>query len=315
MDNEFDLGLDRKSLSIKAPSAINVLMIVVVLIAAIVSLGELTFTVKGAINVTLTVIVLYIVASIVYPNSYSAAMAKEKLTPEYTAAKEEYENSIREVGALKMLTEMPDYCVRYSREELKACRSAILLDECIEYDTFESKYLGKSRKELRKENLSYAAVKCIRDASRVKAINITPGNLLGSGEEVTLAQRVLRIVGARRSVGIESRTRQRLDNGMNMLTRAITTILAGAIGVTVVIEEFSLRTIAEWAMKMLPIVIAALGGNIAGKHNVSGTLIPQMQRKTKIIQTMIGWHQAEGKALQLAPEGEQKEPSVLSENT
>ena len=292
MDNEFDdfAQGERKTLSPKFPSAVNLILVIVVVIAAIVSIGELTLTLKGAVNITLTVIVLYIVASIVYPNSYMSGIAREKLTNEYISAKAEYDAAVKEIGKSGMLADISEYCLRYSKEELKACRASILLDECIEYDTFEKEYLGVSIKDLRDKKLSPAAIKCIRDANRVKALDITPGSLMSTGEDVTLLQRILRIIGVRRTVGIEARTRQRIDYSTNMVIRAVTTLLAGVVGITVVIEDFSLRTIAEWAMKMLPIPIAALGGNNAGRRNVSDTLIPQLLRKTKIIHTMLGWH-------------------------
>ena len=285
MDNDFELDLGERRISWKAPSAVNIMLCSVVLIAAIVSMGELTFTVKGVINVTLTILVLYIVASIVYPNSYISGMAKEKLSTEYKEVKQAYDDAVKEVHNRKMLPELSRYCLKYSREELRACRSAILLDECIEYDVFEEDFLGKTAEDLKGGELSAAAVKCILDANKVKALKITPSQLMSTGEDVTLFQRIFRVLGFRRKLGVESKTKQQIDYGVNLIVRAVTTLLAGVVGISVVMDDFSFKTLAEWAMKMLPIAIAALGGNIGGHRNVTDTLIPQLQRKTKIIQT------------------------------
>lgn len=293
MQDEFDLGFDteeRKSLTLKAPGTTSMITIAIVIIAAIVSLGEFTFTINGVVNITVTVAVLYVVASIIYSNSYLNGIKRGKSTPEYISAKSEYDESLKQINKLGMLSKMSEYCLRYCEEELKNCRAAVLLDACISYDDYKDKYLGKTEDELKELELSDDAIKCILDANRLKAVNITPSRLTGTGEDSSIYERLSKILGIRRTLGIESKTRQHIDYGTNMVSRALTTCLAGVVGISMFVDDFSFRTIALWAMKMLPIAIAALGGNNSGCRNVLYTLTPQLQRKTKIMKTMIGWH-------------------------
>ena len=303
-DFEFGDKLDtRKKLEGKMPGATNLVMILIVLIGAIVSLGEFSLTLTGVVTVTMTVAVMYVIASIIYKNCYSEGMIREKDTEEYKAVKAEYDAAIKDIFDSGILMKMPEYCLRYRAEELESCRAAILIDCCIDYKTYKEKYLGKTEEELRVEKLTEDAIRCILAANRMRGMNVTAGMLMSTGEETTLFEKLLRLLGIRRTFGMESKTRQQIDFGTNMVSRFITTFLAGAVGITVVMDDFSLRTIALWAMKMLPVAIAALSGTNSGKHNVTDTLIPQLQRKTKIIRIILGWSRDENEKGLACPQG------------
>lgn len=289
---EFDLT-DRKKLVAKTPGAMNVVLVMIVMIAALVSLGELSITPTGVVNVSLTVAVIYIISSIMYKNSYADGIVREKQSEEFKKAEEEYKEALRNVYEEGMLTEMPALCIRYCEEELKACRHAVLLDSCIPYDTYEEKYLGKSEKELEGMKLSKDAIRCISAANKIKGLHLTANTLLSTGEEATLGEKLLRKLGWRRGIAMESRTRQHIDTTFNMISRAITTFLAGTVAISVALDDFSLETLALWAMKMMPVAISVLGGRNGGTRNVQDTLIPQMQKKTKIINILLSWHKNE----------------------
>lgn len=291
--DDFDLGLGlggrRKSISAKMPGAMNLVLIVIVMIAALVSLGELSITPTGVVNVSLIVAVLYIISSIMYKNSYAEYIEREKDTEEYKRVRGEYDNVIKEIYDGGMLERVPDYCVRYAKEDLKHCRTSVLLDACIPYERYEEKYVGLSEEDLRSEDLGEDAIKCILAANKIKGISLSANALMSTGEELTLTERLLRRLGWRRGIGMESSTRQRIDMTTNMISRAITTLLAGTVAISVVLDDFSIETISLWAMRMLPVAIATLGGKSGGARNVRETLIPQLERKTKIIRIMLAW--------------------------
>ena len=304
MRNDYDLGLDtelKKSVSVKMPSATSIVILGIVAIAAVVSLGEFSITLGGVVNVTATVAILYLVASILYSNSYLNGITKGKNTEEYIKAKAAHDEAVTKINTLGMLPKMPELCIKFCEEELKCSRTSIMLDACIKYDYYLKNYFGKSKVDLRKMGIPDNAIRCITEANKLKAVNITPSRLMSSGEDSTIYERFASVLGIRRSMGIESKTRQRIDYSANMVSRIVTTILSGVVGINIVIEEFNLKTIALWAMKMLPLAIAALSGYNSGYRNVLDTLIPQLLRKTKIINTLIGWYEEDEKNVLSVP--------------
>lgn len=285
-DNDLDLDLTPK-LPKKLPSSTNIILIILVIIAALISLGEFKLTLTGIVNVSVMVIALYIIASIIYKSTYIDSLAKEKEGSEYLAAKQAFDEACKKIYDKGLLTKLPEMCITYSREELKNTRTSLLIDACIPYELYDTEYRGKTAEQLRAMELPEDTVRCILIANKAKAMRLTPTALLSSGEDQPIAERILKQFGIRRGIGMESKTRQQIDMSANMISRAVTTLLVGAVGVSVVIDEFSLETIASWALKMLPIATAAMSGASGGKHNVHDTLIPQLERKTKIINTMI----------------------------
>ena len=291
--DDFGFNDKRNELGARTPGTVNVTLIGIVLIASVVSLGELSLTFAGVVNVSLTVAVLYVVSSIIYKNSYAENMIMAKNTPEYIEAKEEFDKAVLHIESGDILTRMPEYITRYCEEDLRSCRAAVLLDGCIKYDIYEEKYLGKSADELKEQGLSHTAINCVLAANKVRSINLTAQKVMSTGEDVTLAEKVLRSIGLYRSFGMESKTREQIDFGTNMISRAITTLLAGTVGVGLIMDDFNLQSIAAWAMKMLPIAVAGMSGANSGQHNVLDTLVPQLKKKTKIMKTIIKWHEEE----------------------
>ena len=291
MDNEFDMLDERKRESLSLPNAVNIFLIAAVVIAALLSMGELTLSWSGALNISLLVIFLYLVASLVYRNNYSGGMAKGKLSEEYKRAKTEYDEAVKAINELGLLPCLPELCIRYREEDLRYRRTEVLSDMCIDYDLYEEKYLGKSEEDLRdsEEKLGEDEVKCILKANKLKGIRITRNILLSTGEGGDFAEKLLNVFNLARSVSVESVTRQRIDLGLNMLSRAATTILAGVVGISLMVESFSLQFVAQWAVRMLPILFAAIGGNSAGVKNVLETLVPSLERKTAIMKVLIAW--------------------------
>ena len=289
---DFDLDTRKKAVS-KMPSAMNVVLIVIVMIAALVSLGELSITPTGVVSVSLTVAVIYIIASIMFKNAYTDSIQKEKESEAYKRVEAEYKEAVKQIYEEGILSELPDLCLKYCEQDLRSCRHAVLLDSCIPYDTYENEYFGKTMEELREMNLSEGAVKCIAEANKIKSIQLTANFLLSTGEETTIGEKILRKIGWRRGISIESKTRQYIDTSFNMFSRAVATLLAGTVAISVALDDFSVQTLALWAIKMLPIATSTLGGKNGGARNVQETLIPQLQRKTKILHILLSWHKDE----------------------
>lgn len=289
MDNELkeqDLFSENKP---KMPTTTNVILVMLVIVAAFASVGELKITYEGAVKVSLLVIFLYIICSVMYSSRYNVGIENEKNGEEYKCVKAEYEKALRAIYDGGLLSKIPEFCQRYRENELKNRRSEILGDQCIPYEIYIEKYHGKTRNELEGMNLSKEVINCIVAANRVKGMNISGNILMSSGESVTLFEAVKHILGFRPGIGMEAKTRQRIDLGYNMVSRFVTTFFAGAVGISIVIDRVSWQLAAQWVMRMFPIAWSALVGYNAGARNVRETLIPQLQRKTSILQLFVMW--------------------------
>ena len=274
----------------KLPNMMNMILIVAVIVAALISMGELTITLAGAINVSLLVALLYLISSLVYKNNYSAGINKAKETEEYAAARKAFDEAVERIYERGVLDRIPEFCLRYREEDLKSFRSAMLSDVAISYDEYEREYLGKSKGDIKAlTEISKEAKVVIIRANAAKGMNISRNVLMTCGETKTLSERLWTLATGHRSIGMDSGTRSRIDFGVNVISRALTTILAGAVGITIVLDDFSIRSIAQWAIRMLPVIWSAIVSYTAGMRNVLETLIPQLERKTEILKIFAAW--------------------------
>ena len=218
-------------------------------------------------------VLIYLITSMVYRNNYNAGMNRAMTLPEYEKAK----SAVYEKG---ILPKLPELCFKYVEDDLRRCRTVILADACIPYDKYVTEYLGKTTVELKQKGLSPSAIRCINRANKTKCMKLN-ASILMSGDSHSILFRKL-------TLGISSTAKKNVDFGWNMIARAVTTTLTVMVGVEVVIEP-SLQTLIPWAIKMIPVLWAALTSYNAGIQNINDTYIPYTQKKTEIIKVLISW--------------------------
>lgn len=264
----------------KIPNTMNVIMIIAVIIAALVSMGELRFTINDVVDFSFMAVLIYLITSMVYRNNYTAGMNRAMTLPAYEQAQAEYEKAKAQIYDKGMVSRLPELCMRYVEEDLIRCRTVILSDACIPYDLYVSEYLGKTKKELEDKGLAKSTISCIMRANKVKGIKLSSSMLL-AGESSSFLFRKM-------TLGISSSAKKYFDFGWNMITRALTTTLTVMVGVEVVIEP-SFKTLIPWVIKMIPVLWAALTSYNSGIQNINETYIPHTQKKTEIIKILIAW--------------------------
>ena len=257
----------------------TVVILIGTVIAALISMGEISLTMSNLRDITLLCCVIFVVSSMVYSARYEASMQVAKNDDAYKTVITEYERCKAEIHSRGLITKLPYLCMRYCAEELKIYRSEILSDACIPYEVYEAKYRDLSKAELESLKLSKSAVKCILKANNAKGIRLTTAELM-SGKKNS----VFRIA----TVYFAPETRQFIDTSLNVASRIATTLLSGAVVISVMFEP-SLKAVAQWAVRMLPVVSAAISGTIAGQKNVINTAIPYYLRLTEILKTCIKW--------------------------
>lgn len=275
-DNQFEfIELDTGK---KLPRLVNVGMIVAVILAALLSMGDITFTWNGVRDLSLLVAVIYVVATLIYKNNYAGGIARGKASVEYKEAKREYDEVKAKITSAEVLPKLPELCVAYCLEELKQYRATILAGACITYDAYVENYINKGEKELKKLGLTDRAIACVEKADRARAKHFDP--------QALLSEEGGRLIFRRSILGVSSKVRERIDFGTNALSRAATAVLSGVIAVNI-LWDFSIATVATWGVRMLPILGAALSSTAAGVNNVMYTLIPDMRRKTEIMRAIL----------------------------
>ena len=262
----------------KAPRIINVGVVISVILAAILSMGDIGFSWNGLRDLSLLVAVIYIVATLVYKNNYAGGVAKGKASEEYTDAKRAYDEVKKQITDPSILPRLPELCTEYCLEELKQYRTMILAGACITYGDYLKKYANQDCGELKKLGLSKRAVKYVMKADRAKVKHFDPRALL--------SEEGGKLIFRRSILGVSSKARERIDFGINAISRAATAILSGVIAVNIV-WDFSVAAAATWGVRMLPVLWAALSATSAGVQNVMHSLIPQMRRKTEIMRIIL----------------------------
>lgn len=289
MDKKLDFRGDSGFKIIDAAKVNNfasVAIIVCVVIAAVLSMGNVSFTFQQAISVSTLCIILFVVASLVYKTKYSEYTARAMQTESYQKAEEEYAALVKTVQERELLGKLPDLCQRYVEMELKQYRTAVLSSVCIPYSTYAESYMHKTKKELKEANLNRAMIRAVRKADRAKVLRLTPQGLLSSSRQSFLRFSVLTI---------SSGERERIDTAFNTVSRLITTILGGAVAVEVIFD-FSWQAIAQWVLRMLPIAVAAFSGAQQGTRNIEQTAIPHRKAQSTVLTTMLEWEASAAKS-------------------
>ena len=274
--------IDKKNTSVRLPGAINLVMIFCVVIAGLLFLGEIKLTFGSILNISLLVAMIYLIASIAYRNNYQNGMYAAMKNEEYIRTKEDYENAKSEIFSLGIAPKLADYCVRYIESDLQKYRTAILSDACVPYNVFETNYLGKTYEELLEMGLPKKAAQCIKRANNASGIKLNTSILLTSDSNSY----------KHRGLGTSTIKKRNLDFATNMVTRLLTTLLSGTIVVDVIINP-SWQSLAQWSLRMIAVLWAAVSGYDAGVKNISETTISYMSRKTEILKIFISWHEKE----------------------
>lgn len=257
----------------------TLVLIVGTVIAALVSMGEITLTMTGLRDLTLLCCIIFLISSLVYSTRYEASMEAAKQEDDYKETVAEYEEQKKKIHEKGLITELPRLCLRYREEDLKNYRSEILSDACISYDTYAEKYKDLTKKELEAAGLPKGAIRCILKANKATGVRLSSSELMSAKKQSWIR---------RAAISFSSETKQSIDTALNVVTRLATTFLSGAVVITVIFDP-SLKAIAQWAVRMLPVVSAAISATVAGRRNIKNTAIPYYRRITEVIKLCIKW--------------------------
>ena len=263
----------------KVNNIASLALVICVVIASVLSMGEVKLTFAEAVSVSTLCIILFIVSSLIYKTKYAEYEAKAKQNAEYIEVQNEYDSLVKKIQEKGLLARLPELCQRYIDLELKQFRTAILSNACIPYEVYERDYMRLSDAELKTLEITDAMRKAIKKANRAKGLHLTAQGLLSVSKQSVIRYSALTV---------SSHQREQIDSALNTLSRIVTTFLGGAVAVEVIVN-FSWQAVAQWVLRMLPLAFAAFSGANQGTRNIMNTAIPHKRKQINIIVTILEW--------------------------
>lgn len=253
------------------------LLVALVAIAAIVGFTDLTFNVQSLLKFSALTAFLYCLTTVTYRNRYDHGKLKGKNDPEYTEAVEEYQNAIESIPDFCTEDMISVYCERYKERELSGYRRDLLMPFRIEEGEYQEKYLDMHFWQVVRLKKSWKFRCAILKCNRAKAIPLTPTMILNeSGDSRS----------RRRALGPSGKQREKRDKRKQALSRAIVSFGGGAIAVSLIFD-FSWHALAQWAVRILPIVAAIINGDNDGYDDIAVTEAEYKRDQTKFIKRMV----------------------------
>lgn len=231
-----------------------------VLVAAVISFTDFSFTIGDLSSITAITLFMYIITMLVYRNRYSRGIAKGKEDKEYKTILAAYRQKRDEIYAKGIAGQVPDFCVWYKKKELREYRESLLCDVNMTYEEYTEKYMKMSYRILRHTPLSREVRKVIIKCNAAKSIDLYPGAVLNENGEYD----------RHKLIGKSGREREKQDKQRQAISRAVYVIF-GALVACDVFLNFSPIVIAQWVVRMLPVIIAIVSGDDGGFCNITVT--------------------------------------------
>ena len=260
----------------------DLMLVALVLIAALLSFTDFTFSLGSLKNLTALTLFLYIMTVFIYRNRYDKGKRRGREDGEYRDALVAYRQKRGEVYQKGQASLVPAFCADYRKRELREYRESLLVDIEMGYEEYKEKYLRMSERELLRQPISSGAKKILVKCNKAKAIRLTPGMLLNENGEAD----------REKLMGQSGRERERQDKKKEALSRAVY-VLFGALVAVDVIFHFSLVTVIQWVIRMLPVIIAVITGDDGGYHNITVTEVSFKQNQINALTLFEEWAQKE----------------------
>jgi hypothetical protein len=231
-----------------------------VLIAAVLSFTDFTFSAGDWKNLTALTFFLYIITTFIYRNRYEKGIARGKKDAEYQLSLNTYREKRNEISQKNLASYVPGFCTWYKKKELREYRESLLCDIEMDYETYREKYIMMSKKDVLKLPISLEAKRVILKCNSAKTVKLYPGLILNESGEFDRDK----------LIGKSGRQRERRDKRAQAISRAAYVLFGAAVAFDMIFN-FSLMTIAQWIVRMLPVIFAIVTGDDGGYCNITVT--------------------------------------------
>lgn len=225
----------------------------IVIVAMIISLTDFTLSAGDIRKLTALALFLYVVATMVYHNRYDKGKFRGREDKDYLDSLGAYRTARKKISDEGATSEVPEFCREYKVRELREYREGMLADVDLNYDEYMQKYRHLPFRDVMKLRLPFYTRRTIVKCNRAKPIKLTPGMILNEDGEAD----------RNKLIGQSGRERERIDKRKYFIRRGLV-VLLGCMIVVDVILDFSVITIIQWFVRMLPIFSAIIMGDDSG---------------------------------------------------
>ena len=238
----------------------NFMLAVMVVIASVISFTDFSLSLGEIKKLTALAIFLYILTSMVYQNRYRRGKMRGKEDSEYKESLSEYREKRKGIYDKSAAHVVPEFCRYYKARELKEYRENLLADVEIEYEEYIEKYRRLTFFEILFLKMPFDMKKAIIKCNRAKPLKLTAGLILNESGEADREH----------LIGQSGKAREKKDKRKQQISRTVSVLFGAAIVVNLIFD-FSLLSIIQWCVRMLPIIMAILMGDDDGYCNITVT--------------------------------------------
>lgn len=231
-----------------------------VVIAAVLSFTDFSFSAGDWKNLTALTLFLYIITMFIYRNRYEKGISRGRKDAEYQLSLKTYREKREVISQKNLASYVPKFCTDFKKQELREYRESLLCDIEMDYDEYKKKYIMMSKKDILKLPLSAEAKRILLKCNSARAVKLYPGLILNESGEFDRDK----------LIGKSGRQRERQDKKKQAITRAVYVLFGSAVAFDVIFN-FSLMTIAQWVIRMLPVILAIISGDDGGYCNITVT--------------------------------------------
>ncbi len=269
----------------------DLMLIGLVLIAMVLSYTDFTLSFSNFKKFTALTLFLYVITTVIYRNRYNRGKSRGRIDVDFCDSLQTYRTSRGKIIDLGIASEVPEFCRVYKKRELREYRTSVLSDVDMEYDEYIEKYRRMRNRDIMRLNLPLDMRRAIIKCNEAKPIRLTPGLIMNENGEAD-REKLLSQSG---------RERERKDKRRDFITRGLWVILGSAIVVNLILD-FSLTTIIQWFVRMMPIMSAIIMGDDSGYCDITVTETNFKHNQTSVIHLFLEYHNNKAKTADIEKE-------------
>lgn len=243
----------RRSLETHKVNLQDVSLVLIVIIAMIISLTDFTLSAGDIRKLTALALFLYVVSTMVYNNRYAKGKFRGREDKDYLDSLGAYRAARQKISDEEATSEVPEFCREYKVRELREYREGLLADVDLNYDEYMNKYRQLRNRDVMRLHMPLFTRRTIIKCNKARPIKLTPGMILNEDGETS----------RNGLIGQSGRQRERADKRRYLISRGLLVLLGCMIAVDVILD-FSVATIIQWCVRMIPVFAAIIMGDDSG---------------------------------------------------
>lgn len=231
----------------------DIMLGALVVIAAAVSFTDFTLSLGTLRKFTALSLFLFVITTMIYRNRYDKGKQRGRCDEEYNNSLNEYREKRKDIYDRGLAGTVPEFCKQYKLRELREYRESLLADIDMEYDEYREKYQRKTAWAILTSPIPWSMKTTLIRCNRAKPLKLAPGLILNESGEMN----------REKLFGQSGKERERKDKKRQIVSRAAMVLFGGVIAIDVILN-FSIITLFQWFVRMIPVISAIIMGDDDG---------------------------------------------------